>query len=99
MSKWEGIEDPQLEAEMDRMAAECDANSARWIEEHKNDPCETCGATEGVTIAPTGSLARLTPLCALCHDSLRAATTAFWHGFEQGRKMERSRPWWRRLFA
>ena len=63
MSNWEGIEDPIVEAEMDRLAAKCDANSRRWIEEHRDDPCEVCGMYAGVEIIPSVNLARLTPLC------------------------------------
>ena len=99
MNKWKGIEDQALSGEVDRMAAESDAASARWIEQHKSDPCEKCGTKEGVTITPTGSVAKLTPLCARCHDRLRDVTTAYWEGFNAGRKMERSKPWFKRIFA
>ncbi len=88
---------------MDALGAECDKRSAQWIEEHKNDPCEICGAKDNVVIIPMGSLAKLTSICPACRERVRIRDEGFWYGFEQGRKAEsaawKRMPWWRRLFA
>ncbi len=49
-------------------------------------------------IIPTGSLARLTPLCGRCQQDMRRETDAFWRGYELGEEAFARRPWWRRLF-
>jgi hypothetical protein len=40
-------------------------------------PCEGCGTTDGVKVVPTGSLARLTPMCDVCLSLLKAKTEAY----------------------
>ena len=83
-----------IEAEEARMKPLQDA----WLEAHRNDTCEHCGAIENVKHYPTGSLARLTPLCANCEKTLAARTKSFWDGYYRALEYERSRPWWLRLF-
>ena len=88
-----------MNTEIERLSAENDEAVRIWTEAHKHDPCERCGATEGVTIHPAGSLARLTPLCAACLERLQLQCKAWHQGFAAGNNAFRQLPWWRRLFG
>jgi hypothetical protein len=84
---------------MDRLSAENDASVAAWKEAHKDDPCEMCGAREAVTITPSGSLARLKPLCPACSYRLNIRAEYWRKGFNEGARAAKSLPWWERLFG
>ena len=75
----------------------CDASERRYREDHKNDPCERCGSTIDVVVAPVGSLARLTCLCRQCDERGRAVCSAFHNGITEGIRRAMSRPWWQRI--
>lgn len=88
---------------MTKWGAECDAASAKWIREHKGDPCSACGAADNVVIIPMGSVAKLTPICPACREKSSLLTKAFWDGFEAGRRSAadelRRRSRWTRLYV
>ncbi len=72
---------------------------AWWREKHKDDPCVTCGTKEGVEIIPFGSLGKLTPMCRTCRATADVVLKAYQQGMEMGRKLERSKSWWERLWT
>lgn len=90
-------------AQFDRMSAECDERNRIWKLAHLNDPCESCHTQEGIDFYPTGSSARLTPLCKSCATRMQELT-ANWHagwnaGYGAGQDAFRRRPWWARLWS
>ena len=83
---------------IDAMSARVDEGNRLWKELHKDDPCEKCGTREGVDFEPTGSLARLTPLCKPCLDRMKIETAAFWRGFNEARRLDSKRSLWQRIW-
>lgn len=80
---------------LEQLEAQCDAQSAKWRELHKDDPCAYCGASDDVSIKPIGSIAKLTPLCRQCGELLEAKTQAWRDGYAAGFEAgKRQRPWW-----
>lgn len=94
MSEGRELEIPE---HIQRLWDECDARNEIWKEANKHLPCEDCGTKEGVAFHPTGSAARLTPLCAPCLTILTRVTEAYWDGFDDANRRQRDKGWWARL--
>lgn len=90
--------DEQILQALQRLSDENDRITAAYREAHKMDPCSDCGTFHEVRIIPTGSLAKLTPLCPLCIKKLQAITEAWHRGYAEGRRFEMQLPWWKRVF-
>jgi len=83
-----------LEALSERNQILCE----EWKRLHADDPCVRCGSRDGVEIIPTGSLAKLTPVCLQCRAAMHHETRLYHAAWDAGYNAgwNAARPWWRR---